>query len=265
MTQSSALTTLTSHLGASVAYVVPTQCIPHALAPIFVDPTTTCISSLGGVPLATPNVRELSRKAHATGQHMLCFNGLATWVLCAAAQLGADVVNESLALSAPRTASNLSCVAFSRAASSWAPIHTCRENLAACQVDKATLDALVDEFGNAPERIRGASDAAQATASYLRCHPLVSSVHYPGLVQDSSYAAASGMLRQGFGPWIDFCVVPITNTYKLITDLQLQLSRIRSACSVYLVSNTTIRVRVSAFSDASLCEALEHALRKSVA
>ena len=47
------------------------------------------------------------------------------------------------------------------------------------------------------------SDAAQVIACYLRCHPKVEQVRYPGLTSDADYREASSTLRGGFGPRVD--------------------------------------------------------------
>ncbi len=49
---------------------------------------------------------------------------------------------------------------------------------------------------------RAASDAAQVIANYLRCHPYVAEVRYPGLTSDPVYREASSTLRGGFGPLV---------------------------------------------------------------
>lgn len=48
-----------------------------------------------------------------------------------------------------------------------------------------------------------ASDAAQVLACYLRCHPRVAELRYPGLKQDESFSVAARTLQQGFGPRVD--------------------------------------------------------------
>lgn len=53
---------------------------------------------------------------------------------------------------------------------------------------------------------RACSDAAQAVACYLACHPRVAAVRYPGLTSDPDYQRASSTLRCGFGPWVDVCL-----------------------------------------------------------
>ena len=54
---------------------------------------------------------------------------------------------------------------------------------------------------------RARSDAAQALACYLACHPRVAEVRYPGLTSDAAYQEASSTLRCGFGPWVDVRLV----------------------------------------------------------
>lgn len=51
---------------------------------------------------------------------------------------------------------------------------------------------------------RLASDAAQVVAAYLRCHPHVAEVRYPGLTGDASFAVAARTLHGGFGPVVDW-------------------------------------------------------------
>ena len=65
----------------------------------------------------------------------------------------------------------------------------------------AELAALAESMPAGEWRAR--SDAAQALACYLACHPRVTSVRYPGLTTDPAYQEASSTLRCGFGPWVD--------------------------------------------------------------
>jgi len=50
---------------------------------------------------------------------------------------------------------------------------------------------------------RASSDAAQVVANYLRCHPRVRALRYPGLKGDPSFAIAARTLEHGFGPLVD--------------------------------------------------------------
>jgi O-acetylhomoserine (thiol)-lyase len=55
-----------------------------------------------------------------------------------------------------------------------------------------------------PLRVRQHSENALAVAKYLKAHPLVSWVTYPGLPDDSSYSNAAKYLKKGFGGMIGF-------------------------------------------------------------
>ncbi len=64
---------------------------------------------------------------------------------------------------------------------------------------------------------RFASDAAQVLACYLRCHPAVREVRYPGLTCDAAYREASSTLRGGFGPEV-LVLLADGNWYSLVAD-----------------------------------------------
>ena len=55
-------------------------------------------------------------------------------------------------------------------------------------------------------RWRLVSDVAQVAAHYLRCHPAVDEVRYPGLKSDPDFEQAARMLVGGFGPVVDYRV-----------------------------------------------------------
>ncbi len=52
---------------------------------------------------------------------------------------------------------------------------------------------------------REVSDVAQVVASYLRCHPRVEAVRYPGLKSDPDFEHAAHTLIGGFGPVVWYC------------------------------------------------------------
>ena len=64
------------------------------------------------------------------------------------------------------------------------------------------LAELSEQLG--PERWKAISDVAQVAANYLRCHPRVEAVRYPGLKQDASFEVAARTLTGGFGPLVDY-------------------------------------------------------------
>lgn len=67
-------------------------------------------------------------------------------------------------------------------------------------VDAGDPNAIEERYA----RYRAASDVAQVVANYLRCHPRVEEVRYPGLKGDPSFAVAARTLVGGFGPWVDY-------------------------------------------------------------
>ena len=71
-------------------------------------------------------------------------------------------------------------------------------------IQLAELVVLAGTMGHG--RWRLVSDVAQVVASYLRCHPRVEAVRYPGLKDDPLFAEAACTLVGGFGPFVDFRV-----------------------------------------------------------
>ena len=70
-----------------------------------------------------------------------------------------------------------------------------------------SLEALLqlsDEMGR--QRWRLVSDVAQVVANYLRCHPRVEAVRYPGLKDDPLFDEAARTLVGGFGPHVAYRV-----------------------------------------------------------
>lgn len=71
--------------------------------------------------------------------------------------------------------------------------------------DTLSLDALTQCAATmGAETWRTSSDVAQVAANYLRCHPRVTCVRYPGLREDALYAQAANTLQRGFGPIVAF-------------------------------------------------------------
>lgn len=55
-----------------------------------------------------------------------------------------------------------------------------------------------------PEAWHASSDVAQVLAQYLKCHPQVMAVRYPGLKTDPLFDRAATTLNNGFGPYVWF-------------------------------------------------------------
>ena len=70
--------------------------------------------------------------------------------------------------------------------------------------DLHELVLLRDELGGSVWR--EISDEAQVVAYYLRCHPKVERVRYPGMKSDPQYGEAARTLVGGFGPFLRYCV-----------------------------------------------------------
>lgn len=293
--------------------------------------------SLGGAPLEVRDVRSLAREAKAErkaafkaalkawgaerkelgaqasalekpsqpGPYVLCDNSMATFALCAAGQLGADIVLERLELcmaelgsgSSVGTSTSIGVTAPAPAESSYdsAPVvvafsKDALSNWGSAQSLVPLLNREQQTYAShapsAPARLAAALDAwdgwaqdasaaAQAVASYARCHPGIAQVFYPGLVQDKSYATASGILHNGFGPFVDLKLA-----FQSARDLAQKLTDTPElqAMGTHLAdygphelcaparpvtpNDTTLRILVLPASDLDFCRALERALAK---
>ena len=153
------------------------------------------IEALTSQPIACRDLKSLSQEERTRG------NAVAANVTpygpegCAAIRLGAH-------LSVLELEERLSLVALSHDSArvlpgiaSWLDERSC-----------GTADALGRArflLAQASRDWRLTSDAAQVVAAFLRCHPKVAKVRYPGLRQDESYGVASRTLQYGFGPLVD--------------------------------------------------------------
>ena len=84
------------------------------------------------------------------------------------------------------------------------------------KLELAELRALSAELGRA--RWGEVSDVAQVVANYLRCHPRVEAVRYPGLKSDPLFAEASHTLVGGFGPLVQYCVAGKWRTLACVAE-----------------------------------------------
>lgn len=103
--------------------------------------------------------------------------------------------------------------------------------------DLEELSALAAHMGR--ERWRAVSDVAQVVAHYLRCHPAVEEVRYPGLKSDLQFSVAACKLVGGFGPhvryrtagkWHDFVCEPFdhdaeSHAKQVVMSLEKGLSK----------------------------------------
>lgn len=154
------------------------------------------MAPLDGMPVRCNDLREAGRAARERGEVLVVDATMPGLLCCDAMRLGAHVglveVDEGLGL-----------IALSRDAGDVLPV--------ASQVLDALPQASSDELSRAleilgaqPAHWRATSDAAQVVAAYLRCHPAVRDVRYPGLRGDPSFEVAARTLQRGFGPIVDY-------------------------------------------------------------
>ena len=158
-------------------------------------------TSLGGDPLRCDDVRAQARRAACEPAALLaCDNSLATSFGCAASRLGADVVVESLWRSVGEK--GLCVVSLSERACGLGWLVSAIDGLPGA--DEATLSRVTGTLAGFDERRRHENDNAQVVAAYLRCHPRVREVRYPGIKSDASHEVAARQLQNGFGPCVDY-------------------------------------------------------------
>lgn len=136
---------------------------------------------LGGEPLACADVRALAAEAHGAEELLAVDNSLAGVAACDCIRLGADIVLEG-----ERNGKLL--VRASEVLAQGAPELAKAPAAASSEQDLAAW--------------RRASDTAAAFAAYLRCHPKLAEVRYPGLKDDPSFQVAARTLESGFGPLV---------------------------------------------------------------
>jgi O-acetylhomoserine/O-acetylserine sulfhydrylase-like pyridoxal-dependent enzyme len=187
-----------AHMGAAAAWLVPAADAAEALGWLGLDEARV-VPAIDPVALDVADVRALSR-----GTSLLVVDAtLPTMRGCAACRLGADVCVDRLAWA--EGVSGLVAVGLSREAAAT----VLRERLNGAQASlpvELDLSALLDALASLDVLERRRADAAQVLASYLACHPCVSSVRYPGLTHDPAFHVAARTLSYGFGPRVGFVV-----------------------------------------------------------
>lgn len=154
------------------------------------------MAPLDGMPVRCNDLREAGRSARERGEVLVVDVTVPGLFCCDALRLGAHVCVMELD-------EDLSLIALSRDARAVLP--------SALQALDTLPLASRGELGHATELLeaqvahwRAVSDVAQVVAAYLRCHPIVEDVRYPGLRGDPSYEVAARTLQRGFGPLVDY-------------------------------------------------------------
>ena len=217
-----AVSLLRDRLGAARAWLLPLPVDAcHDLVAASCAVPARRLDSIGGNPVRVGDLRSACRASREGRCLSVVDNSLATSALCSPCALGADACVESLDATLGLTSVRgdvtdpqgfgqgllpeaLTCVALSRAACASHPALAAALDDASCSASTLGSEGLLSRgLATLDARMRSASDAAQVVACYLRCHPRVSRVSYPGLASDPSRPAAASVLHGGFGPVVD--------------------------------------------------------------
>lgn len=197
--------------GRSRAWVVAAPGVADVERQLGIDPGAV-VEPLGGVPVRMRDVRVLARRrdeAPVAERVPLTVDVSLTSALgCPAGRLGADVTLASLDRVVCQPACGMVTVGLRREALQGRDGCAGMADVASALPvpEGSQLQALSAGMADFDARRRHANDNAQVMAAYLRCHPAVRDVRYPGLTDDPSYEAAAANLEDGFGPAVDVLV-----------------------------------------------------------
>lgn len=151
------------------------------------------VAPLAGKPERCADIRALAAAAHDGGASLACNLSL-TGGACPAVRLGADVAFMPM----DEGPDGRVLVWVYRGISGEGRL-LLAAGVELGEREHALLEHRLQEW-------RKSSDAAQAVARYLVCHPAVEGVVYPGVKEDASFSVAARTLEGGFGPFVDFRV-----------------------------------------------------------
>lgn len=191
--------------------------------------STIVVTPIDGMPVSCIDIKALGAKASSDGTFLMA-DITATGVLgCEALRLGAHAAVCELLPA-------LSVVGVSRNAERCAPgVGERIQAVASAHAPGDSAPNIMELIAAAGTSWRQRSDSAQVVASYLRCHPQVARVAYPGLKGDDSFSVAARTLQSGFGPVVDWLrahgdtwhrvVCDASDPRKQVMALEQQLSR----------------------------------------
>ena len=181
--------------GAAEAYLV--ACGREELLASLVACGADCriVAPLSGVPVHVEDLRERGEEARREGWALVADVAWGGPDSCAAERLGAH-------LSVTQLSPELCLLALARDVRAALP--EVDSWLTALSYDVQEEGVACAMAAEADGRWHASSDEAQVVASYLRCHPQVCAVRYPGLRVDPSFAVAARILQGGFGPLVDY-------------------------------------------------------------
>jgi cystathionine gamma-synthase len=164
------------------------------------------VETISNPRLVVADLRALSAVAHDRGALLVVDNTLASPYHCRPAQLGADLVIESITkFLGGHHDIVLGCVTGRRELVEPLRLPATRMGLISAVLETwlATRSLATLEV-----RLARSSGTASTVAQWLARHPKVKAVHYPGLPDDPSHAVASQILGDGFGSVVSFEVAP---------------------------------------------------------
>lgn len=161
------------------------------------------LPTLGGMPVGVPDLRLLAPEARGRDRAVVADNTLASSFGAAPLRRGAHLAMELLDRVLGE-GSGLAAVSLSRDSRRVAGLDDAVDALEGATA--AELDALAAALPAFDLRRRAANDEAMVVACYLRCHPAVRGIRYPGLPDDPDHEVAAALLFDGFGPVVDYQV-----------------------------------------------------------
>lgn len=164
------------------------------------------VETISNPRVRVADLRALATAAHACGALLLVDNTLASPYHCRPAELGADLVIESLTkFLGGHHDVVLGCVAGARTLIDPMRLFASRMGLISAVLETwlavrsiATLDV----------RLARSSANALAVAKWLEAQQKVKATHYPGLASDASHAVAQRTLMNGSGSVLAFEIQP---------------------------------------------------------
>lgn len=184
------------------------------------------VPSIGGVGMRVADLRRLARAAATVGAVLIVDNTLPSAFGCNPLEQGACISLEALdrvcAGEALRKLVSVSVARSFHGRGIRAVANVVAEDAfrllafglgdpyripSSCSaLSEEELEVLERGLDSLPARMQAHFDHARALAEYLRCHPQVGRVFYPGLDSHADHGVAPSILKHGFGPALDVCL-----------------------------------------------------------
>ena len=157
--------------------------------------------------LKTVDIAHAAKCAHAGGGLLAVDSTAATPVLQRPLELGADIVMHSATKGINGHSDVLAGVLATSApaAKIWTDIKADRHDAGAV-IGPFEAWLLLRGMRTLPLRVERMSRSAQTIAEYLKAHPKVTDVYYPGLSSHPGHAIAAAQMQGGFGCLLSFLV-----------------------------------------------------------